>query len=177
MNKWYVLPSLPEERYKCNLCLDPTNFYVYLFGGINTKDKKSKKEANDINQYIDYIILRMHLVKQLIWENILIKNNSKNLIINRFSTGCFTFQNEEDFIFIIGGEDHENNNLDSIIRYSIKRNKFESTGLNLKCKAKFMNQCGLLSDEQTYYFIDSLNQIHNISRHDFLTINDYVKKI
>ena len=175
LNKWYVLPSLPEERYKCNLCLDPTNMYVYLFGGINSQNKKNKSKNESINQDNqdnDYKILRMHLIKQLIWENILVKNNNKNLFVKRFSAGCFTFQNDEDFIFILGGEDSENKYLDTIIRYSVKTNKFESTGLKLNCKAKFMNQRGLLNDdEQTYYFIDSLNQIHDIARHDCLPMN------
>ena len=87
LNKWYVLPSLPEERYKCNLCLDPTNMYVYLFGGINSQNKKNQKKNESINQDNqdnDYKILRMHLIKQLIWENILVKNNNKNLFVKRF---------------------------------------------------------------------------------------------
>ena len=42
LNKWYVLPHLPEERYKCTLCIDPTQTYLYLFGGMNTTKKKKK---------------------------------------------------------------------------------------------------------------------------------------
>ena len=37
MNKWIALPELPEERYKCTLCLDNKGDYVYLFGGINSE--------------------------------------------------------------------------------------------------------------------------------------------
>ena len=165
LNKWYVLPQLPEERYKCNLCIEPKKVYLYLFGGINTKKKK-----ND-NEVIEYSILRMDLIKQLVWEKIIIKNDSKNININRHSAAFFTFLHDEDFIFLIGGEDSQNKYLDNIIRYSINKNTFELTGTKLDKKAKFVNQYGIIRDEQTYYFIDSLNQIHLIERHDCLPID------
>ena len=63
LNKWFILPSLPEERYKCTLCIDPKNVYIYVFGGINTKNKNNTNKNKDN----DYAILRMHLIKQLIW--------------------------------------------------------------------------------------------------------------
>ena len=177
LNKWHILPNLPEERYKCNLCLEPKKVYVYLFGGISTKNKKNKSKQDNDNQDVDYKILRMDLINQLVWETILIKNDNKSLIINRFSAGCFTFKNIEDFIFIVGGEDHENKYLDSIIRYSIHKNKFESTGIKLKFRAKFMNQYGLLNEEQIYCFIDNYNQIHEISRHDCLPLDYHSEEI
>ena len=175
LNKWFMLPNIPEERYKCNLCLDPKEIYVYLFGGINRKQLKNKNENNLEDN--EYMILRMDLIKQLTWEKIIIKNESKNLIINRFSSGCFTFKNDEDFIFLIGGEDAEKNYLDNIIRYSISKETFESTGIKLQNKAKFTIQYGILKDYQTYCFIDSLNKIHNIDRHDCLPMDYHPSQI
>jgi hypothetical protein len=175
LNKWYILPSLPEERYKCTLCIDAKNIYVYSFGGINTKDKNNNKDNS--NSENENIILRMHLVKQLEWENIVINNESKNLIINRYSAGSFVFRNDEDFMFIVGGEKNKNQCLDDVIRFSIEKCKFEPTGLKLKNKAKFINQIGFLNNEQNYYFIDSFNQIHLIERHDCLPMDYHPEMI
>ena len=73
MNKWCSLPQLPNERYKCSLCLDTKGDFVYLFGGIsqdnvNEKDDESNAEIK---------ILRMNLDRLLIWENLIVKNNQK----------------------------------------------------------------------------------------------------
>ena len=59
LNKWYMLPSLPEEKYKCTLCIDAKNIYVYAFGGINTKDKNNTKDGKSSEN--ENIILRKHL--------------------------------------------------------------------------------------------------------------------
>ena len=171
LNKWYMLPKLPEERYKCSLCIDAKNEFLYLFGG---SDFKKNINENDIKEFY---VLKLDLIKQLVWEKIIVKNWAKNININRFLAGGFTFKNDEDFIFLIGGEDSENNFLDDIIRFSIKNSNFESTGIKLKYKAKFINQYGILSDEQTYHFIDSLNQIHTIERHDCLPMDYHPSEI
>ena len=171
LNKWYMLPKLPEERYKCSLCIDAKNEFLYLFGG---SDFKKNINENDIKEFY---VLKLDLIKQLVWEKIIVKNWAKNININRSLAGGFTFKNDEDFIFLIGGEDSENNFLDDIIRFSIKNSNFESTGIKLKYKAKFINQYGILSDEQTYYFIDSLNQIHTIERHDCLPMDYHPSEI
>ena len=173
-NKWFSLPQLPEERYKCTLCLDSKGDFVYLFGGINTdKDNINNKNENDA----EIKILRMNLEKQLIWENLIVKNNQKNISINRVSSGAFTFKYDEDFIFIIGGEDFEENYLDDILRFSIKNLKFESTGIKLKNKAIFINQNGSSSNEQIHYLIDSFNNIHTIERHDCLPMDYHPDEI
>jgi len=168
LNKWYSLPKLPEERYKCTLCIDSKEEYIYLFGGINYEN---------IDMKIEYSVLRLHITKQLVWEKLIIKNDPKNLTINRFSSGGFNFKNDEDFIFIIGGEDSKKNCLDDVIRFSIKNLKFESTGIKLHRKAKFINQCGILNDEQTYVFIDSLNERHTVDRHDCLPLDYHPTEI
>ena len=59
LNKWYILPELPEERYKCTLCIDPKQIYVYLFGGVNPKNINNN---NENEQIIENSILRMDLI-------------------------------------------------------------------------------------------------------------------
>ena len=167
-NKWHSLPQLQEERYKCTLCLDAKKEYVYLFGGINQNIDKEIKE-NDNNS--DIRILRMNLDRLLIWENLIIKNNQRNIIINRSSSAAFTFRYDEDFIFIVGGEDSNKNSFDNLLRFSIKNLKFEMTGIKLKNKAIFINQNGISIDEQTHCLIDNLNEIHIIERHDCLPMD------
>ena len=174
LNKWYPLPKLPEERYKCTLCLDSKEEYIYLFGGINLKEKNNNE---NIDMKTEYSILRLHITKLLVWEKLIIKNDPKNLTINRFSSGGFSFKNDDDFIFIIGGEDSNNNCLNDVIRFSIKNLKFESTGIKLNSNAKFINQCGILNDEQTYVFIDSLNERHTVDRHDCLPLDYHPTEI
>ena len=171
-NKWFSLPQLPEERYKCTLCKDPRETYIYLFGGITTKENHI-----DNDNKIIYKILRLDIEKQLVWENLLLKNDSKNMLINRFSAGSFTFKNDEDFIFLIGGQNFENKLLDDVIRFSIHNLKFEKTGIKLKYKTKFFNQHGILGSDQTYFFIDSQNQIHTIDRHDCLPLDYHPMEI
>lgn len=169
LNKWFLLPNLPEERYKCTLCIDPKEKYLYLFGGINIKDKDNN--SKDVNNNKENKILRLDLIKQLVWENLFVNNDSKSIIINRFSAASFVFKNDEDFLFLLGGKDSDNNYLDDIIRFSIKKCKFESTGAKLPYKAKFVHQYGILQDDQIYCFIDSLNNIHTVDRHDCLPMD------
>jgi len=78
MNKWCSLPQLPTERYKCSLCLDTKGDFVYLFGGISQDFENEKKDENNS----EIKILRMNLVRLLIWENLIIKNNNRNIIVN-----------------------------------------------------------------------------------------------
>ena len=171
-NKWFTLPQLPEERFKGTLCLDNKGDFVYLFGGYN-----SKKKFDEDNNNEQIKILRMNIVQQLIWENLIIKNTPKNLIINRFQAAAFTFRYVENLIFIAGGEDSKENQLDSIIRFSIKGLKFESTGIRLKHKSIFMNQGGTSINEQNQCLIDSQNNIHIIERHDCLPMDYYSDEI
>ena len=173
LNKWYLLPELPEERFKGTLCIDAKQIFVYLFGGVNLKNKI---DNNEDEQVVENSILRMDLIKQLIWERIPIKNISKNIIINRLSAASFTFKDDEDFIFLAGGEDNRKY-LDDIIRFSIKDLKFESTTIKLKNKSKFIHQHAIFNEDQICYFIDSLNRIHMIDRHDCLLIDSYPKEI
>lgn len=165
-NKWFTLPQLPEERHRCTLCLNGKGTHVYLFGGYN-----------NIENYNQIRVLRMNLIQQLIWENLLVKNTPKNLIINRFQAGAFTFKYHYNYIFIVGGEDSKENKLDSILRFSIQDLKFESTNTKLTKKAIFMNQSGAPINEQAHCLIDNLNNIHLIEMHDCLPIDYHADEI
>ena len=173
-NKWFTLPELQEERYKCTLCLDYLGNFVYLFGGVST-DPELKNNENKDNSQIN--VLRMDLENQLIWENLIVKTTQRYLNINRTSSGAFTFQYDENFIFIVGGEDSNENCLDDVIRFSIKKLTFESTNMKLKNRAKFMNQNGVSIDEQSHCLIDCFNNIHIIERHDCLPIDYHMDEI
>ena len=169
-SKWFPLPQLVEERYKCTLCLDNKGNYVYLFGGIKT-DPFLKNNGNENEDNTQIKILRMHLERLLIWENLIVKTNQRNLCINRISSGAFTFKNDEDFIFIVGGEDFDENCLDDVLRLSVKTLKIESTNVKLKNKTKFFNQIGVPINDQSYCFIDCFNQTHIIERNDCLPMD------
>ena len=156
LEKWYILPELPEERYKCTLCIDPKEEFLYLFGGCNSKNMKI--EENNI--------LRLHLIKQLKWEKINLKKNNNNKLIKRISAAAFCYEENEDDIFIVGGEDQKGKLLNDVIHFSIKSLEFNNCGNILNNKCKFFNQCGLLNIDNVYVFIDSDNKIHEIDKHD-----------
>jgi len=78
MNKWCSLPQLPNERYKCILCLDTKGDFVYLFEGISQDNENEKNDEN----IAEIKLLRMNLSRLLIWENLIINNNNRNIIVN-----------------------------------------------------------------------------------------------
>ena len=156
LERWYTLPELPEERYKCTLCIEPKKDFLYLFGGCN-----SKNMGIEISN-----ILRLHLIKQLKWEKINLEENSSNKLIKRISAAAFCYEEDEDDIFIIGGQNQKGKLLNDIIHFSISNLKFNNCGNKLENKCKFFNQYGFKNMDDIYMFIDSDNRIHEIDKHD-----------
>ena len=72
IDHWSLIPELPEERYKCTLCLDYKNKFIYLFGGINTQKNKGGKKVSNKNYIEKNNILRISIKNNSfpIWEKI-----------------------------------------------------------------------------------------------------------
>ena len=156
LERWFTLPNLPEERYKCTLCIEPKGKFLYLFGGFNSNN----------NEIVINNILRLHLIKQVKWEIINLEKSNNNKLIKKINAGAFCFEENEDDIFIIGGENERGKLLNDIIHFSISNLKFNICGNKLKYKCKFFNQYGLQNMDDIYNFIDSNNRIHEIDKHD-----------
>jgi len=168
-NTWSALPNLPEERYLCSLCYDKKNNIIYLFGGINNKNEIHGKKLPI--EYDYFLRLKEDLNIGLVWEKILVKNN-KNLL-NRISAATLIFEGNENFIFILGGEDEENHLLNDIIKYDINNQSFIQLNHKLNFPTKFFNQYSIKSDMNNflYVFLDMFNNPINIDKHNFFELN------
>ena len=172
---WTNIPELPEERYKCTLCFDYKNKFIYLFGGINNR-------KNSINEnYIEKdSILRLNTKNYISnsWEKILIESRIENKLLTRISSAAL-FLNENNII-IIGGENENGKILKNIIKYNISEYSVSLTGKNLDFPSKFTNQSTIVDKNEErnfYYFFDSKNNIHNINKLHYLSTsnNDELK--
>ena len=168
-NKWLPLPNLQEERYLCTLCYDQKNNIVYLFGGMNEKNKIHK---NKLSIEYDYLLrLKDDINMGLNWEKVIIKINK--YLLNRISSGSFILEGQENYIYIVGGKDEQSNLLDDIIKYDIENGSFQELNQKLDFPAEFLNQYPIKSnlDKFLYVFLDRFNRPINIDLHNFLEIN------
>lgn len=170
---WSSLPDLPEERYRCTLCLDSKNDIIYLFGGINNKKQNINDIINNNGIYIenDYI-LRLQIDKYMIWEKIDIKNEKEKILLNRVSSASLMFDSQEDNIFIFGGQNQQKVFLDDIIKFNINSFSITKTNQKLNFPTVFLNQYAKKCDSSTYVFFDKFNNIIKTDEHDFKQFSD-----
>lgn len=165
-NKWSALPNLPEERYLCTLCNDEVNNIVYLFGGINSKNHLNNKILSI--EYDYFLRLKNDINYGMVWEKIEVKNN-KNLL-NRISAASLIFENEENYIYILGGRDEQNNLLNDVIKFNIEGQTFHQTNQRLDKPTEFMIQYPIKSNNSSflYYFLDKFNNLIIIDKHNYV---------
>ena len=170
---WTALPNLPEERYRCTLCLDTKNDMIYLFGGINSK--KQNINSNEIYIENNYI-LRMKKTNYMMWETIDIKNEYEKVFLDRISAGSLIFDDQEDDIYILGGENKQKKLLDTIVKFNISSFSLTLTDQKLKFPTTFLNQypkkCE--NDNYLYVFIDNFNNIIKIDEHNFVQLSENI---
>ena len=173
IDHWTIIPELPEERYKCTLCFDYKNKFLYLFGGINSQKNYVK------NKYIEKDnILRISTKNYSfpIWEKIFLETKIENKLLNRISSAALFFGNNS--IIIIGGKNEEKKKMKNIclVKYDNDKNKIsvESSGHQLEFPAKFKNQNNFFDftlknyDEGNFfYFFDCDNNIHIINKQQY----------
>lgn len=165
-NCWLPLPNLPEERYMGTICFDSNNTSLYLFGGINSKKQNINKNLYIENNYI----LRLKNQLNLIWEKIEIKTENEKKLLKRVSAGSLVFNDQEDNIYILGGENEQNNFLNDIIKFNIKNSSFNDTNKKLEFPTIFFNQYPkkYQGNDFMYVFFDKFNNIIKIDKHDFV---------
>lgn len=165
-NCWLALPNLPEERYMSTICFDSNNSSLYLFGGINSK----KQNINETLYIENNNILRLKKQINLIWEKIEIKTESEKKLLKRISAGSLVFNDQEDNIYILGGESEQKYFLNDIIKFNIKTFSFSDTNKKLEFPTIFFNQYPkkCQGNNFIYVFFDKFNNIIKIDKHDFV---------
>jgi hypothetical protein len=152
-NKWRNLPELPEERYKCSLISDDLTDFIYLFGGYNSNYKK-----NCTN------ILRLNMKTLMLWETIVVKDNSH--LLGRNSSAVLKFD-RANTVYILGGKDNNDLLTDSIVEFDLN-SKSANLNSNKKIpKCSFKQLSGSDLNKSLFFFIDEHFFIHKISRLDF----------
>ena len=168
-NKWLSLPNLPEERYLCTLCYDRLHNIVYLFGGLNERNKIHK---NKLSIEYDYFLrLKDDINIGLNWEKIIVKNNK--YLLNRISSGSLFLEGPENNIYIFGGKDEQSNLLDDIIKYNIENQTFHELNKKLDFPTEFLNQYPIKSnlDNYIYIFLDRFNKPININMSNLIEVS------
>ena len=156
LNKWKEVRNLPEERYKCSLLIDKNEEFLYLFGGICTKDNKVESNKS---------ILRLNINKILYqWERIMINENFN--LLSRYSSACFK-TNNSNFIYILGGQSADNNNnekpLNDIVIYDCFCRIVKASSIKLKKECCFINKTGIKTNKNQFFFIDDDCNVHLIN--------------
>jgi hypothetical protein len=156
INKWKEVRNLPEERYKCSLLIDKNEEFLYLFGGICTKDNKIESNKS---------ILRLNINKILYqWERIMINENFN--LLSRYSSACFK-TNNSNFIYILGGQSADNNDndkpLNDIVIYDCFCRIVKSCSIKLKKECCFINKTGIKTNKNQFFFIDDDCNVHLIN--------------
>lgn len=176
-NNWESLPNLPEERYLCTLSLDSKNKTIYLFGGINSINTNI---GNNCKIYIesDYILkLRLIKSKNKNWEKIEIKDENEKKLLKRVSSASLMFEDQQDNIFILGGENEQKHFLNDIIRFNINSCSLSKINKQLEFPTIFLNQYPKKyeSNSYMYVFIDKFNNVIKMDKHDFTEFSKFEK--
>jgi hypothetical protein len=159
-NKWRILPELPEERFKCSAIADDSSDWVYLFGGYNSISKRNCSS-----------VLRLNMRTFLVWETILVKNNS--YLLARNSCGIIKFDKYPN-IYLIGGKDDDDNLGDCIIEYDISTKTPSVFRKKLDYNASFIQHTGVDLNKMEFYLFDENYFIHKITKADFkLSLIDF----
>ncbi len=152
INKWKMIPDLPEERYKCNAIFDDDNDTVYLFGGYDSFTRNNRES-----------ILKLNLKSLVQWEYFIIKKSNNLLARNSFALINSTKNN----IMILGGFGNNNVKLDNIIELDLVTFKINISKKKLSKSSSFIQTGGLDLNKSTYFLFDDEFQIHIISNNNY----------
>ena len=81
------------------------------------------------------------------WKKIQIKNENEKKLLKRISAGSLIFDDQENFIYILGGKNEENKFLDDIIKFNlnsshkIKISNYIYESIFQEKRKKFLREC------------------------------------
>jgi len=141
--KWKTLPDLPEPRYGAGLMGDEKSNYLYLFGGLCDQNFCSS-------------ILKLNMKSLVIWESVIVKENSHLL-----QRSHFALMKLDNFrILILGGSKKDNEYCDSVVEFDLLTKGAYTTEVKLLKPGKFSVSNYVELGNQLYYFFDTQNFIH-----------------
>lgn len=152
MKKWKNLPELPEERYRCTAVADELTDFVYILGGFNSEIEKNAST-----------LLRLNMKHSLIWETLVVKNNSN--LLSRNSSAVIKF--DRSSVFILGGRNNENELTETIVEFDLHSRQVSLSRNTLSSPATFSQQTGSDLNKSDFFLFDENGNILKITRNDF----------
>ena len=154
-SKWREMPFLPEERYLGNVLFNEKDFHLYLFGGL------TETMFND-----SVLILNLRSVGG--WDKIFIKENSE--LLQRVNcVSLYLNDEDDDTIYICGGEGILDQKIDFIVEYDFKKNKLQANEIDVQDVPKFdittvsdinKNKFAFVDENENIYIIDIIGKDH-----------------
>lgn len=151
-NKWKNMPSLPEERYKCNVTYDEENELFYLLGGYDSFTNNNKTT-----------ILKLNFRSLSEWEYIMVKKSHSLLARNSFAL----IKSDRNVVLLLGGIGDRNERLSSIIEVDLFDYKVTLSKKKLSKPASFIQVGGCDLNRTSYFLFDDEFQIHIINNNNY----------
>jgi len=145
--KWKALPDLPEPRYGCGLFPDEKTDQIYLFGGMCDSRYCSS-------------LLKLNMKSLVIWESVIVKENSNLLQRSHFATMKF----DGNRVLIFGGSTERSEYDDSVIQFDLQGKTAELADIKLVKPSKFLVSNFVELGNQLFYFFDSDLYIHMMNK-------------
>lgn len=152
INKWKIMPDLPEERYRSNAVFDETNDTMFLFGGYDSFTRMNRES-----------ILRLNLKVLSEWEYLIVKKFTSLLARNSFSI----IKTEKNNILILGGIGNQGEKINNIIEFDLSSYKINLSKKKLSRGSSFLQSGGLDLNKTTYFLFDDDFHIHIISNNNY----------
>jgi len=152
INKWKIMPELPEERYKSNAIFDENNDTIYLFGGFDSFTRLNRDG-----------ILKLNLKVLSDWEYLIIKKSNNLFARNSFSL----IKSDRNFIMLLGGIGNEGEKLDNIVEFDLNNFKLTLSKKKLSKCSSFIQTGGMDLNKTSYFLFDDEFHIHIISNNNY----------
>ena len=143
--KWKALPDLPEPRYGCSLLNEEKHEFIYLFGGIS-------------NDSYCGSVLRLNMKSLIIWESVIVVDNSSLLQKSQFSI----IQVDRSTLYLLGGSKIGEDMTDSIVEFDLASKSAKPSNLKLSRPAKFLISNSVDLNNKNFFIFDTQSFVHNI---------------
>lgn len=141
--KWKALPELPESRYGCSLLNEEKLEFIYLFGGISNDNYCGS-------------VLRLNMKSLIVWESVIVKDNSTLLQKSHFSI----IKYDRNTLLLLGGSKKGEEYTDSVVEFDLITKSAKSSSLKLSRTAKFFMSNYADLNNQNFFFFDTQSYVH-----------------
>ena len=141
--KWKELPDLPEGRYGACIYNDQIFNNIYVFGG-------------KCGDSFCCSILKINIMTSVIWETIIVRQNSHLLQISHFAL----LKVDDNRILFLGGSINGNDLSDSVIEFNLISKIASTSKMKLNKPSKFFISNNVQFRNHLFYFYDNKSLIH-----------------